>query len=313
MEALRRKILENQTKRANSSGWDRFEEKYSSLPSKTKRKSKKKKSESKKNKSKQKKKKNKTPSQSKPKKKGCPYTLLQVSRTATTKEIRRAYLKLALIMHPDKIKSGDRSVAVDSFQALKAAYDILRDPKRRDVYDRTGCTSEESSEFWSAYEHYRRTTPTVDKMALERYEKEYRGSEEERKDLYDFYETHEGDVTDVLHFIPCSRIVDIERFVEVFEKAIADGKIGHVDTFEKTKGSIDVEGEEEGEDCWEDEIENENDAASDDDHGSDLDDFIVHNDSEEDEKDENCQNRKRKSVNEKDEKVKQISKKKRKK
>lgn len=60
------------------------------------------------------------------------YDLLEISSTATEQEIKRAYKKKALRAHPDK--GGDE----EEFKRIKAAYDVLLDPKKRKAYDQYG-------------------------------------------------------------------------------------------------------------------------------------------------------------------------------
>lgn len=60
------------------------------------------------------------------------YTLLQVSRTAGAKEIRRQYFKQALLYHPDRNPATD---AHDKFRAINDAYQTLIDPGLRRDYD----------------------------------------------------------------------------------------------------------------------------------------------------------------------------------
>jgi DnaJ-class molecular chaperone len=62
--------------------------------------------------------------------------VLGVSRSATHDEIRKAYHKLALRLHPDK-NPGDED-AKEKFQSLQNVIAILGDPEKRKVYDETG-------------------------------------------------------------------------------------------------------------------------------------------------------------------------------
>lgn len=60
------------------------------------------------------------------------YELLGVSKTAGTDEIKKAFRKLALKMHPDK--GGDMA----KFQELNMAHEVLSDPEKRKIYDTYG-------------------------------------------------------------------------------------------------------------------------------------------------------------------------------
>lgn len=65
---------------------------------------------------------------------GDPYGVLGVSADASQREIARAYRRGVQRAHPDA-RPHDRQAAA-RFQALTAAYDLLRDPARRADYDR---------------------------------------------------------------------------------------------------------------------------------------------------------------------------------
>jgi molecular chaperone DnaJ len=64
------------------------------------------------------------------------YELLGVSREAPADEIRKAYRKLALQVHPDR-NSGSRD-AEERFKAITEAYGVLSDADKRARYDRFG-------------------------------------------------------------------------------------------------------------------------------------------------------------------------------
>ncbi|HEX6432597.1 MAG TPA: molecular chaperone DnaJ [Gemmatimonadales bacterium] len=63
------------------------------------------------------------------------YALLGISRDASEAEIKKAYRKLAMEYHPDRNGSPQ---AEARFKEITEAYEVLRDPQKRAVYDRYG-------------------------------------------------------------------------------------------------------------------------------------------------------------------------------
>jgi len=63
------------------------------------------------------------------------YVTLEVERSATDDEIKRAYRRLARQYHPDV---NPDPVAADRFKAVSEAYEVLKDPRKRATYDRFG-------------------------------------------------------------------------------------------------------------------------------------------------------------------------------
>ena len=61
------------------------------------------------------------------------YEILGVGKEATSDEIRKAYRKLAAKYHPDK-EGGSQ----EKFQELQAAYEVLSDPEKKQIYDKYG-------------------------------------------------------------------------------------------------------------------------------------------------------------------------------
>lgn len=66
--------------------------------------------------------------------KTCYYELLGVEPTATDSEIKKAYRKKALLLHPDK-NPHDVAGANARFTLISAAYEVLADPQERSWYD----------------------------------------------------------------------------------------------------------------------------------------------------------------------------------
>lgn len=64
------------------------------------------------------------------------YEVLEVSKTATPEEIKKAYRQQALKFHPDR-NPGDKS-AEDKFKEAAEAYEVLSDPQKKARYDQFG-------------------------------------------------------------------------------------------------------------------------------------------------------------------------------
>jgi DnaJ-class molecular chaperone len=68
------------------------------------------------------------------------YATLGVSRGASAEEIKKAYRTLARKHHPDLNPNDPK--AKEKFQQVQTAFDVLSDPKKRELYDRYGSAYE---------------------------------------------------------------------------------------------------------------------------------------------------------------------------
>ena len=71
------------------------------------------------------------------------YETLKVDRKASSDEIKKSYRRLARKYHPD-LNPGDKA-AEDRFKKLQEAYDVLSEPKKRQMYDQQGFYSDSGS------------------------------------------------------------------------------------------------------------------------------------------------------------------------
>jgi molecular chaperone DnaJ len=68
------------------------------------------------------------------------YKVLGVSRNAKADDIKKAYRRLARRHHPD-VNPGDKD-SEERFKQISEAFEVLSDPKKREIYDRYGHYSE---------------------------------------------------------------------------------------------------------------------------------------------------------------------------
>ena len=73
------------------------------------------------------------------------YDVLNVTRTASADEIKKAYRKLALQYHPDR-NPGNKE-AEEKFKEAAEAYEALSDPQKRQRYDQFGHEGMRGTDF----------------------------------------------------------------------------------------------------------------------------------------------------------------------
>ena len=66
------------------------------------------------------------------------YHLLNINRSATETDIKKAYRKLAMEFHPDV---NTEKEAEEKFKAISEAYTVLSNRQKRQIYDQTGNTN----------------------------------------------------------------------------------------------------------------------------------------------------------------------------
>ncbi|KAL4879109.1 DnaJ domain-containing protein [Aspergillus karnatakaensis] len=157
------------------------------------------------------------------------YGVLGVKEDATPEQIKSAYRKLALKHHPDKAPANAREEANQQFQRIAFAYAILSDPRRRQRFDLSGSTTEavDLDDDFDWVDFYREQFSTaIDTNALEKFKKDYQGSEEEERDVLMAFENYEGDLDRVYESVMLSNVLDDDdRLRALIDSAIKEGKV----------------------------------------------------------------------------------------
>jgi DnaJ-class molecular chaperone len=71
------------------------------------------------------------------------YKVLGVPRNASAEDIKKAYRRLARRYHPD-VNPGDGQ-SEERFKQISEAFEVLSEPKKREIYDRLGYYSEHAA------------------------------------------------------------------------------------------------------------------------------------------------------------------------
>lgn len=73
------------------------------------------------------------------------YEALNISKTATHKEIKDAYYRLSMIYHPDKNKGSEE--AAKNFRDITKAYEVLGNVRQRRLYDSGADPNQNTSQY----------------------------------------------------------------------------------------------------------------------------------------------------------------------
>lgn len=163
------------------------------------------------------------------------YEILGVDQAASQQEIKKAYYKLALRLHPDK-NPGDEE-AKEKFQQLQKVISILGDEEKRAVYDQTGCVDDADlagDVIQNLQTFFRAMFKKVTEADIEEFEANYRGSDTEKKDLLDLYKKVKGNMDKLFCCMICSDpMLDSHRFKDIIDEAITAGDLKATKAYDK--------------------------------------------------------------------------------
>ncbi|SPC63168.1 related to DnaJ protein [Ustilago sp. UG-2017b] len=178
------------------------------------------------------------------------YGTLGVAKQARPEEIKKAYKKLALKFHPDKVLSnsapsnsapGEAEDAIQQFQKIGFAYAVLSDEVRRRKFDNTGSTKElmfgEGDADFDWNEYFKELwTGEVSRQTLDEFKKKYQNSDEEKQDILEAYEETDGDLEGIFERVPCCEfLTDENRFITIIDDAVKGGEIKETSRWRRSK------------------------------------------------------------------------------
>jgi len=165
------------------------------------------------------------------------YVVLGVEKTATAGQIKKAYHRASLKVHPDRVGEEDRELSTKKFQCVGAVYSVLSDPERKGLYDETGEVEDEmdplkdTDKDWEEY--WRVLFPKVTLKDIEKFASDFKNSEEEKEEIKKAYVDAEGDMGQIIDSVMCATEEDEDRFRKIINELIKNKEVDEYKAFTK--------------------------------------------------------------------------------
>ncbi|XP_022900484.1 J domain-containing protein CG6693 [Onthophagus taurus] len=156
----------------------------------------------------------------------CFYEILRIEKDANQQDIKKAYHRLSLLVHPDRVEPSNKEIATEKFKVLGKIYSILQDDDRRKCYDDNGEFDDEfdsDSSNWMDY--WRAMFKPIKTEDIDAYKKEYIGSENELRDIKKSYVNSEGNMDFILESVMFADCSSEPRIIEIVRKLVDDGEV----------------------------------------------------------------------------------------
>lgn len=169
------------------------------------------------------------------------YATLGIDQSASQTEIKRAFRRIALRLHPDRLfnlSEAKRAEATRRFQRITRIAEVLSDPEKRRLYDlgvRDDAELDSASQTPTG-------GPTFGMDDIDHFAQKYRGSQEEVDDVLDTWHRFVQKVNPwkyVLAHVPFAEEGDLARFRAILRKAnVSDKPLGEKKEADSEDSSI---------------------------------------------------------------------------
>ncbi|XP_075146076.1 J domain-containing protein CG6693 [Haematobia irritans] len=163
------------------------------------------------------------------------YKLFKVEKTATEKELKKAYYKLSLLVHPDRVPEAQKTDATEKFKLISKLYETLSDKDKRALYDEQGIIDDDDDNLEGKLnnwlELWRKLFKPITTEDINNYEKSYVGSDLEKADIKKAYLNGKGCINYMMNSVPFMKVEDEPRIQEIVLKMIEDEEVPEYKAF----------------------------------------------------------------------------------
>lgn len=104
------------------------------------------------------------------------FTFLIFRRHLRLITVKKAYYRLSLQVHPDRVAEADKEEATEKFKILTKINSVLSDPNKKAIYDEQGIIDDEGdSDTTNWLQLWRQFFKPITTTDIEKFQKEYTG------------------------------------------------------------------------------------------------------------------------------------------
>lgn len=159
------------------------------------------------------------------------YEIFNVDKTASAKDIKKAYYKLSLLYHPDRVDETNKELSTEKFKLLSNIHSILQDDDKRKVYDECGSVEDEDFFVTNWVNYWRSIFKKITTEDIDKFKNEYIGSETERNDIKKAYVGTQGNMNRIMEMVPFSNCENEPRLIEIVRDMVEKGEVEEYSCF----------------------------------------------------------------------------------
>ncbi|XP_035912283.1 J domain-containing protein CG6693-like [Anopheles stephensi] len=161
------------------------------------------------------------------------YELFGVEKNASVQEIKKAYYRLSLQTHPDRVPEGDKKEATEKFKMLSKLYTILSDKDSRAIYDERGVVDDDDDARTNWMDRWQQFFKPLTTEDIQNYQASYTGSETERNDIKRAYLGKKGCINYMMQTVPFMTCEDEPRIAKIVQEMIDQKEVPEYAIFTK--------------------------------------------------------------------------------
>ncbi|XP_055378363.1 J domain-containing protein CG6693 [Condylostylus longicornis] len=155
------------------------------------------------------------------------YEILSIEKTVSDKEIKKAYYRLSLKVHPDRVPEEEKQIATEKFKVLSKLNEVLTDKNKKSLYDEKGIIDDDDDEgkLGTWLELWRKIFKPITKEDIDNFKKEYIGSDLEKRDILKAYTSGKGCIDYMMQCVPFMDIEDEPRIKDIVLQMIKNKEV----------------------------------------------------------------------------------------